>query len=70
MADEDAGWTKEGIPTFAAVRDRIAARFAVAIGASETVVHQAEDRSLEQQWETRARLARERLEQIKGIMRK
>lgn len=68
--DSDEGWTSDGIPTFSKVRDRIAAKFAVAIGAPETDVERAESLSLEQQWENRARVARERLEQIKGIMRK
>ncbi|WP_235900578.1 hypothetical protein [Lolliginicoccus suaedae] len=67
---DDEGWTSDGIPTFSKVRDRIAAKFAVAIGAPETDVERAESLSLEQQWENRARAARERLEQIKGIMRK
>ncbi|MBD8506359.1 hypothetical protein HT102_07680 [Hoyosella sp. G463] len=68
--ESDPGWTTDGIPTFSKVRDRIAAKFAVAIGAPETDVERAESLSLEQQWENRARAARERLEQIKGLMRK
>ncbi|MBB3038686.1 hypothetical protein [Hoyosella altamirensis] len=66
----EPGWTKDGVPTFSSVRDKIAARFAVAIGASETTVSEAEERSLEQQWEARARMARERLNQIRGLMQK
>lgn len=64
----EPGWTKDGIPTFSSVREKIAARFAVAIGAPETEIHEAQDRSLELQWEERARAARERLNQIRGLM--
>ncbi|MCW4355637.1 hypothetical protein ONR57_20230 [Hoyosella sp. YIM 151337] len=66
----EPGWTKDGIPTFSRVRDKIAARFAVAIGAPDAAIQEAEDRSLEQQWEARARAARERLNQIRGLMQK
>ena len=64
----DTGYTRDGVPTFESVREKIETRYGTAIGANELAAETPEGRSVEEQYEERQRAAAERLEQIRKSM--
>lgn len=65
----DTGYTSGGVPTFESVRDKIETRYGTAIGAAELAAETPEGRTVEEQYDARARAAAERLAQIRESMR-
>ncbi|MFI6869803.1 hypothetical protein [Nocardia sp. NPDC050406] len=62
---EATGYTSEGVPTFESVRDKVEQRYGTARGMGELDQQTPVGRSVEEQWDARAKAARERLEQIR-----
>lgn len=62
---ELGGYTPGGVPTFDAVRDKVEQRYGTARGMGELDRQTPAGRSAEEQWDARAKAARERLEQIR-----
>ena len=58
-------YTDAGVPTFTHVRDRIEERIGRAIGSEELAHETPAGRSVQEQWDTREKAAKERLEQIR-----
>jgi phage shock protein A len=67
--EPDSGFDGAGVPTFESVREKIEARYGVAMGSAELDAETAEGRSVEEQYEERRREAAERLEEIRESMR-
>lgn len=65
----DPGFTPGGVPTFEGVRGRIEERVTKSLGAQELDAETPEGRSVEEQWEARSSAARDRLDQIRKLMR-
>lgn len=59
------GYTPAGVPTFESVRDKVEQRYGTARGMDELDRQTPAGRSVEEQWDARAKAARERLEQIR-----
>lgn len=66
----DPGFTADGVPTFEGVRSKIEGRYTVSVGASELDHESAEGRAVEEQWEARSKAAKDRLAQIRSMMRR
>ena len=64
----DTAYTRDGVPTFESVREKIETRYGTAIGANELAAETPEGRSVEEQYDERQRAAAERLEQIRKSM--
>lgn len=69
-APVDTSYTPTGVPTFDSVREKIETRYGTAIGATELDAETPEGRTVEEQYDARARAAAERLAQIRESMRK
>ncbi|MEC3919822.1 PspA/IM30 family protein [Nocardia sp. CDC160] len=59
------GYTNSGVPTFESVRDKVEQRYGTSQGMGELDRQTPVGRSVEEQWDARAKAARERLEQIR-----
>ncbi|UFS99251.1 PspA/IM30 family protein [Nocardia huaxiensis] len=59
------GYTTSGVPTFESVRDKVEQRYGTAQGMGDLDRQTPAGRSAEEQWDARAKAARERLEQIR-----
>ncbi|MVU83169.1 hypothetical protein GPX89_38760 [Nocardia sp. ET3-3] len=59
------GYTNTGVPTFESVRDKVEQRYGTSQGMGELDRQTPVGRSVEEQWDARAKAARERLEQIR-----
>ncbi|WP_067697546.1 PspA/IM30 family protein [Nocardia jejuensis] len=59
------GYTTSGVPTFESVRDKVEQRSGTAQGMDELDRQTPAGRSVDEQWDARAKAARERLEQIR-----
>ncbi|MEC3958718.1 hypothetical protein VMT65_37170 [Nocardia sp. CDC153] len=64
-ADPIGGYTNSGVPTFESVRDKVEQRYGTSQGMGELDRQTPVGRSVEEQWDARAKAARERLEQIR-----
>ncbi|WP_246023223.1 PspA/IM30 family protein [Nocardia yunnanensis] len=62
------GYTNTGVPTFESVRDKVEQRYGTSQGMGELDRQTPVGRSVEEQWDARAKAARERLEQIRQSM--
>lgn len=63
-----SGYTRDGVPTFESVREKIETRYGTAIGAAELASETPEGRSVEEQYEARQKAAAERLARIRESM--
>jgi phage shock protein A len=64
-----SGYTSSGEPTFESVREKIEKRYTSSIGAAELDSESPEGRDIEDQYQTLAQAAAERLAQIRESMR-
>lgn len=64
----DPGYTSSGVPTFDAVREKIASRYATSLGSAELDAETPEGRSIQEQYEARHQAGAERLAQIRASM--
>ncbi|MBL1078020.1 hypothetical protein JK358_26805 [Nocardia sp. 2] len=62
---DGGGYTTSGVPTFESVRDKVEQRYGTAQGMGELDRQTPTGRSADEQWDARAKAARERLEQIR-----
>ncbi|MFE3796797.1 PspA/IM30 family protein [Nocardia tengchongensis] len=62
------GYTSAGVPTFESVRDKVEQRYGTSQGMGELDRQTPVGRSVEEQWDARAKAARERLDQIRKSM--
>ncbi|MGY4102474.1 hypothetical protein ACW2Q0_23390 [Nocardia sp. R16R-3T] len=62
---EVGGYSSGGVPSFESVRDKVERRFGTAQGMGELDRQTPAGRSADEQWEARAKAARERLAQIR-----
>lgn len=62
------GYTSSGVPTFESVRDKVEQRYGTSQGMGELDQQTPVGRSVEEQWDARAKAARERLDQIRKSM--
>ncbi|HVV08898.1 hypothetical protein [Amycolatopsis sp.] len=62
---EEPEYTEAGVPSFDYVRDRIENRIATAAGAGELPAEAAETASLDEQMAERARVAKDKLAEIR-----
>ncbi|WP_369633843.1 hypothetical protein [Nocardia sp. JMUB6875] len=62
------GYTNSGVPTFESVRDKVEQRYGTSQGMGELDRQTPVGRSVEEQWDARAKAARERLDQIRKSM--
>ncbi|WP_228000699.1 hypothetical protein [Nocardia australiensis] len=62
---EVGGYSPGGVPTFESVRDKVEQRFGTAQGMGELDRQTPAGHSADEQWEARAKAARERLDQIR-----
>jgi phage shock protein A len=67
--DVDSGYTRSGEPTFESVREKIEKRYTTSIGAAELDAESPEGRDIEDEYQTLAQAAAERLAQIRESMR-
>ncbi|GAB2555372.1 hypothetical protein GCM10027167_72670 [Nocardia heshunensis] len=65
---EIGGYTNTGVPTFESVRDKVEQRYGTSQGMGELDRQTPMGRSVDEQWEARAKAARERLDQIRKSM--
>ena len=65
----DTGYSRDGVPTFDAVRDKIENRYATSLGSTELAADTPEGRTVAEQYDARQRAAAERLAQIRQSMR-
>lgn len=65
---EDPGYSRSGIPTFEAVREKIETRYVASLGSTELDAATPEGRSIEERYAAREKAAAERLEQIRASM--
>ncbi|NNH75304.1 hypothetical protein HLB23_36560 [Nocardia uniformis] len=63
------GYSPAGVPTFESVRDKVEQRYGTAQGMDELDRQTPAGRSADEQWDARAKAARERLEQIRKSVR-
>jgi len=63
------GYSTGGVPTFESVRDKVEQRFGTAQGMGELDQRTPVGRSVGEQWDARAKAARERLDQIRKSLR-
>ena len=68
-APVDPGYTRDGVPTFESVREKIENRYGTAIGSVELAAETPEGHTVEEQYEARQKAAAERLEEIRRSMR-
>ena len=68
ITEPASGYTRDGVPTFESVREKIETRYGTAIGASELASETPEGRSVEEQYEARQKAAAERLARIRESM--
>ncbi|MDZ5088201.1 MULTISPECIES: hypothetical protein [Mycobacteriaceae] len=68
MTEPASGYTRDGVPTFESVREKIETRYGTAIGAAELASETPEGRSVEEQYEARQKAAAERLARIRESM--
>ncbi|MFF0612596.1 PspA/IM30 family protein [Nocardia tengchongensis] len=62
------GYTAAGVPTFESVRDKVEQRYGTSQGMGELDRQTPVGRSVEEQWDARAKAARERLDRIRKSM--
>ncbi|MFE3025698.1 PspA/IM30 family protein [Nocardia tengchongensis] len=62
------GYTSAGVPTFESVRDKVEQRYGTSQGMGELDRQTPVGRSVEEQWDARAKAARERLDRIRKSM--
>jgi hypothetical protein len=64
------GYLDSGVPTFESVRDKVERRFGTAQGMGELDSQTPAGRGVQEQWQARAKSARERLDEIRKSMRR
>jgi hypothetical protein len=62
-------YTEGGVPTFDYVRDQIESRFTTSLGAGELAKDTPQGSSIEEQFTAREQAGKDRLEQIRQLMR-
>jgi len=67
-AFEVSGYLDSGVPTFESVRDKVERRFGTAQGMDELDSQTPAGRGVQEQWQARAKSARERLDEIRKSM--
>ena len=66
--EPDPGFDASGVPTFEAVREKVATRYRTSLGAAELDAESQTGRTVEEQYRERQRAAAERLAQIRASM--
>ncbi len=67
---EVGGYSESGVPTFESVRDKVERRFGTAQGMGELDSQTPVGRGVQEQWQARAKSARDRLDEIRKSMRR
>ncbi|WP_216902423.1 PspA/IM30 family protein [Nocardia alni] len=67
---ETGSYSDSGVPTFESVRDKVERRFGTAQGMGELDSQTPAGRGIQDQWQARAKSARDRLDEIRKSMRR